>query len=117
MPFLPARTEIPTLARRPAAFARRYWVPLLLLVVGATADAVTTYRNVARLGAGIEVHPVQRFVFEVLGPAAGVPVAKVLQVGFVLLVAAWWRPWCGWVLALCGALYGLAAANNHFLWL
>ncbi len=117
MHLLPARTEVPTLTRRPAAFARRYRFPLLILVAGATVDAVTTFRNVAVLGAGIEVHPVQRLVFEVLGPAAGVPVAKVLQVCFVLLVAAWWEPWCGWVLALWGVLYTLAAANNHFLWL
>ena len=117
MHVLPARTQLPTLARRPAAFARRYWLPLLVLATGATADAVTTFRNVATFGADIEVHPVQRLVFEALGPVAGVPVAKVLQVGFVLLVAAWWQPWCGWVLRLCGVLYGLAAANNHFLWL
>ena len=35
------------------------------------------------------------------------------KVAFVILVAAWWRPWCAWILRLCGVLYCLAAASNH----
>lgn len=115
--ILPARTELPLLVRTPASFARRYWLPVLLLVICATADAVTTYRNTALYGPDVEVHPVQRILFAVLGAEVGVPLAKVLQVGFVLLVAAWWKPWCGWLMSLCGVLYGLAALSNHNLWL
>jgi hypothetical protein len=44
-----------------------------------------------------------------------VPVAKAIQLAFVLLVAAWWRPWCPWLLGACGLLYGAAAVSNHFL--
>lgn len=115
--MIPARSELPTLVRSPAVFLRRYWIPLGLLLVAATADAITTYRNSVAYGTGIEVHPVQRWVFEWFGAAVGVPLAKVLQVGFVIFVAAWWRPWCWAIIALCAALYGLAAMSNHHLWL
>jgi hypothetical protein len=90
--ILPEKTELPLLLRHPATFARRYWAALLLLAAGATADAVTTLVNLRRFGPSVEVHPVQRLVSEIFGVTAGVPVAKVIQLGFVLLVAAWWRP-------------------------
>ncbi len=92
-------------------------MPLTFLCVCATFDAITTYRNSVLYGASIEVHPVQRWVFETFGNEVGVPLAKVLQVGFVIFVAAWWTPWCVWILCLCGTLYALAAASNHFLWI
>jgi uncharacterized membrane protein len=91
-------------------------MPLAVLMVGAVLDGVTTYSNVRDYSADVEVHPVQRVVFQVLGPAVGVPVAKALQVACVLFVAALWRRWCPWVLVLSGLLYALAAASNHFLW-
>ena len=115
--MLPARTELPLLARTPLSFASRYWLPLAVLFVGALADTITTYQNSVAYGAHIEVHPVQRWVFETFGNGLGVPLAKVLQVGFVIFVAAWWKPWCPWILIACGGLYGLAAASNHFLWI
>jgi hypothetical protein len=31
------------------------------------------------------------------------------------LVAAWWRPWCRWILLTCAGLYTLAAVSNYFL--
>lgn len=51
---------------------------------------------------------------EWFGAAVGVPLAKGIQLGFVLSVAAWWRPWCAGLLAGCGTLYGLAAVSNYF---
>lgn len=104
---LPSRSELPLLARSPGSFLRRYRWPLIALAAGATVDAITTYRNVRAYSAAVEVHPVKRLLFEVLGPEAGVPAAKLIQLAFVLLVAAWWKPWCRWVLALCGSLYAL----------
>ena len=115
--ILPARSELPTLVQRPSFFVRRYWIPLSLLVVGGIADAITTYHNVVLYGHSVEVHPIQQLLFALLGPQVGVPLAKALQMSFALLVAAWWSLWCGWLLALCGLLYGLAALSNHFLWL
>jgi hypothetical protein len=115
VPIVPRNTNLPLLAKEPGAFARTYRIPLLILAAGATADLITTLINLRRYGPSVEAHPVQRLVSEVIGVSAGVPVAKVIQLGFVLLVAAWWRPWCAWILAICGVLYSLAAISNHFL--
>jgi len=115
--MLPQRTELPLLISNPVAFARRYWRPLAILLVGAATDAFTTYHNVCLYGASIETHPVQRLMFQVLGVQAGVPLAKLAQIVFVILVAAWWKPWTAWLIAVCGFLYLAAAASNQFMWL
>ncbi len=112
---LPTKTELPTLAKQPGTFAKRYWIALAILLIGATADAITTYNNTVLYGADIEVHPVQRWFFSYLGSEVGVPLAKMGQVAFVIFVGAWWRPWCGWIIAGCGTLYSLAAISNHFV--
>jgi len=114
--LLPRRTALPTLARRPREFVRTFRWPLLLLAVGATADVVTTYRNLRLYGTGVEAHIVQRWVSDVVGIHVGVPLAKLIQLAFVLLVAAWWRPWTVVILVVCALLYGTAAMSNHFLW-
>lgn len=113
----PRRTNVRILLRRPMVFVRSYRAPLALLVTGGVLDAMTTYEAVYHLGPEVEVHPVQRIMFAMLGPGLGVSAAKLAQVGFAVLVASWWRPWCGWILAACGILYGLAAVSNHFGWL
>src|SRR4051794_7081430 len=117
MDVIPRHNDLSLLVKRPAAFAHRYRWALLLLLAGAVADAITTFVNVRRYGAGVEVHPAQRVVDELVGTTVGVPLAKVIQLAFVLFVAAWWRPWCKWVLTTCGVFYLLAAASNHFGWL
>jgi hypothetical protein len=115
MPIIPRDTNLPLLAKEPRVFAWKYRVSLLILLVGATADLITTYVNLKRYGTSVEAHPVQRLVSEIIGVTAGVPLAKLIQLAFVLFVAAWWRPWCAWVLGVCGVLYSLAAVSNHFL--
>ncbi|MEZ0263735.1 MAG: hypothetical protein ACAI43_03330 [Phycisphaerae bacterium] len=115
--LLPRRTALPMLARRPGEFLRTFRWPLLVLAIGATADVVTTYRNLRLYGTGVEAHIVQRWVSDVVGIHVGVPLAKVIQLGFVLFVAAWWRPWTAVMLVLCAVLYGAAATSNHFLWI
>jgi hypothetical protein len=117
MPILPRRTNLRILCRRPRRFARAYRAALVLLSMAVAADAVTTLRNMRQFGADIELHIVQRLVSELLGVNLGVPVAKLIQLGFVLLVASWWRPWCAWMLWGCAVLYALAALSNHFMWL
>lgn len=111
----PSRAEWPLLFGQPTAFLRRYWWALAVLLVGAIADAVTTLINLHRYGPEVEVHLVQRWVSHIVGITAGVPLAKVIQLAFVVLVAAWWRPWCAILLTLCGLLYMAAAVSNHFL--
>ncbi len=115
MPTVPHDTNLPLLARQPRAFVARYRVPLSVLLVGAAADLVTTYVNLQRYGPSVEAHPAQRLVSELVGVTLGVPLAKLIQLAFVLFVAAGWRPWCAWVLATCGVLYSLAAVSNHLL--
>ena len=96
-------------------FIRRYRWPLVVLLIGATADAITTLINLRLYGPEIEVHLVQRWVSHLVGVTAGVPLAKLSQLAFVIVVSAWWRPWCAILLTLCGVLYAAAAVSNYFL--
>lgn len=115
MPIIPSKTELPRLFRNPAGFVRDYWLPLLILLIGATADVITTLINLRRYGPEVETHIVQRWVSQIVGVEAGVPLAKLGQLAFVLFVAAWWKPWTPWLLILCGLLYSAAAVVNHYL--
>ncbi|HEY1686792.1 MAG TPA: hypothetical protein VGG19_18670 [Tepidisphaeraceae bacterium] len=115
--LLPQNSAYPLLLQNPREFVERYRWPLVILILGASADLFTTLWNLRTYGPGIEVHVVQRWVSQIVGVELGVPLAKFAQVGFVILVAAWWRPWCKWILILAGTLYALAAMSNYFLWL
>jgi hypothetical protein len=115
--LLPRDTELHTLVQHPREFVVRYRPFLLILLLGASADLFTTLWNLRQYGTSIEVHLPQRLLGEWFGVEIGVPLAKIIQLAFVLLVAAWWKPWCRWILLACGILYALAAMNNHFLWL
>lgn len=115
MPIIPQRTELPRLIHHPARFVGAYWFPLLILAGGATADVITTLVNLRRYGPDVEAHIVQRWVSQIFGVEAGVPLAKIGQLAFVLFVAAWWKPWTPWLLSLCGLLYAGAAVSNHYL--
>jgi len=115
-PLMPRDGELPLLLRQPARFVVKYRWPLLVLWAGASADLWTTLRNIEELGPGIEVHIFQRLLSQWFGIAVGVPLAKLVQLAFVLPLAAWWRPWCRWLLILCGTLYTAAAICNHFRW-
>jgi hypothetical protein len=115
--ILPRKTNLRLLWRRPGIFLRCYFNVLLALLLASALDAVTTYRNASEYGVEIELHPVQRLVQAMLGPELGVPAAKAIQLGFVVLMAAWWRPWTRLILAVCAGLYLLAGLSNHFHWL
>jgi hypothetical protein len=115
--FLPRKTNLILLMRRPGLLMRAYRFPMLFLAIGALADVITTYNNLALYGTEVEVHLPQRIISEIFGMKAGVPLAKIIQLAFVILVACWWRPWCGFILCACGLLYTFAALSNHFLWL
>ena len=112
---LPNDSALPMLLMTPRRFVRVYRVQLVVLVLGASADVFTTLWNLRLYGPVVEAHLVQRWVSEMFGVEAGVPTAKAMQLAFVLLVAAWWRPWCRAMLLVCGALYGAAALSNYFL--
>jgi len=103
------------LLTQPLEFRNRYRWPLVVLLIGASCDLFTTLWNLREYGPGIELHVPQRMLSEWFGVEIGVPLAKAGQLIFVLLVAAWWRPWCKWVLMLSGSLYLLASVSNYFL--
>lgn len=113
--IIPRDSELPLLLRRPAQFVVKYRWTLLVLWAGASADLWTTLRNLEAYGPGIEVHIPQRLLSEWLGVGIGVPLAKLVQLAFVLALAAWWRPWCRWILIVCGVFYAAAAISNQFL--
>jgi hypothetical protein len=115
--LLPRDSALPMLFRHPRQFIKTNRWALFVLVLGAGADVFTTLWNLRAYGAGVEVHLVQRWVSQIVGIEAGVPLAKVGQLAFVVLVAAWWRPWCRWILLACGCLYATAAMSNYFLWI
>lgn len=113
--ILPRKSLLPMILRHPHEFIEEFRWPLVILVLGASADLFTTLWNLRAYGTAVEVHFVQRWISQIIGVEAGVPLAKIVQVAFVILVAAWWRPWCKWILLGCGCLYGLAAISNYFL--
>jgi hypothetical protein len=116
-PLLPGDSALPQLINDPQQFKSTYRWALIWLLVGASADVFTTLWNLRAYGPGVEAHVVQRWISLLIGVEAGVPLAKVAQLIFVVLVAAWWRPWCRPLLVCCGSLYALAAMSNYFLWL
>jgi len=103
------------LVQMPREFVRMHRWALVVLVLGASADLFTTLWNLRSYGPGAEAHVVQRWVSQIVGVEAGVPMAKAMQLWFVIFVAAWWRPWCRAMLIGCGCLYALAAISNYFL--
>ena len=115
--IVPRRTEFWLLLSHPLQFRNRYRWPLFFLALAAFLDGVTTYRFLHTVGPQAEVHPVQRILFTWLCPMAGILLAKAGQVICAVLVAAWWQPWCRWLMLLTATLYGLAAMSNQFGWL
>jgi len=115
MNLLPRKINLRILFRHPLIVIQIYRLPLLILFVGALFDVLTTYRLVHRYGSEVEVHLVQRFVFDIFGSTLGVPLAKIAQLVCVILVVNWWRTWCCWILAICGLLYTLASNSNYFM--
>jgi hypothetical protein len=92
---------------------RRYWPALLVLLTGASLDAMTTIPNVQQFGPLVEANPIHRLVMAALGATVGTIIGKIVQVAFVVLVAGVWPPWCPWVMVVCGLLYTAAAVSNH----
>lgn len=108
-------SALPLLARKPREFVNAFRWPLAVMVLGASADLFTTLWNMRTYGAGIEVHVVQQWFSLLFGVEVGVPLAKMGQCAFVIVVAAWWRRWCKWLMLGCGCLYAMAAVSNYFL--
>jgi len=108
------KTNWHLLTRHPLVFARAYRWALLVLLIGAVLDGVTTYRNVCLYGPESEMHPGGWMVLSILGPGWGTLVTKLGQVAAAIVVASLWRPWCRWLMVLAGVLYAAAAVSNHY---
>lgn len=108
------KTNLHLLLHHPLLFAKAYWWALLILLIGTILDGVTTYPLVEEFGPHAEVHPGGRLVMWLLGAGWGTLVTKFGQVVAAVFVASLWRPWCRWLLALCGVVYAAAAVANHF---
>lgn len=108
------RSNLRLLLRRPWALARRYRAALLLALIGAALDGLTTYRMLSVFGHASEIHLVVRLVVWIVGVPLGVPVAMIAKTACAVLVACIWRRWCQCILILYG-LTGIAGAIcNHF---
>jgi hypothetical protein len=114
MRFMGKKSNLKLLVRRPIKLARFYWVSLVVLTVGCALDAITTMGFLRVYGGAAEVHPVAQYLFFMLPPEVGAPLAKLAQFVAAILVANVWRFWTRWLLLLAGVLYTLAAISNHF---
>ncbi len=117
MKLISWETHLGLLKNQPREFIRRFRWPLVILLVGAFFDALTTYQSLKYVGPMPELHIPQRWVSQLIGVSAGVPIAKIIQIAFAIFVAALWRKWTAGLMVLCGLLYSLAALSNHYAWI
>jgi len=111
------KSNLPLLRRHPWRFVRTYWLPLTILLIGGTLDAITTCEALGRHGPEVELHPGFRLMVRVFGTSPPVvSTLKAIQMLAALFVAALWDKWTGPLMTLCGVLYTLAAISNHYHW-
>ena len=111
------RSNLPLLRHHPWRFVRTYWVPLTILLIGGTLDAITTWESLGRHGPEVELHPGFRMMLRIFGTSpAVVSILKTVQVLAAVFVAALWDKWTSALMVLCGVLYTLAAVSNHYQW-
>jgi len=108
------KSNLRLLVRRPGALARKYHPALLLALIGATLDGLTTYRMLTAFGHATELHLVVRLVVWIVGVPAGVPLAMIAKTACAILVACIWRRWCECILNLYGLTGIVGAICNHF---
>ncbi len=109
------KSNIRLILHHPGVFARVYWLGLAVLTVGAVLDGWTTFQNIAQYGPDIETHAALWLFVKILGPYS-VWLSIPARIGFVLLVAVLWRPWCHILMFLCGLIYLFGAAANYWMW-
>ncbi len=109
------KSNLRLLLRRPMVVVKVYACPLTILLVGAMLDVITTIRNINLYGSETEVHLAVRTVIEMFGPVSGMCIGKIVQLTAAIVVACFWRRWCGWLMVIAGVFYALAAVSNYFL--
>ncbi len=95
-------------------YVQRHRVLLIILLITAAADTWTTIHFMTREGVEQELHPGFRLLCLYLGPYAGAPIAKALQIAAILLVSLYWRRGAYLCLIAPAIMYGWAAWYNVF---
>ena len=89
-----------------------YSVFLLLVVLAATADALSTVYFMLVRGPQEEVHPVIRWISMELGPVAGPLVGKLIQIVALIAVTVYLRRWAVYLFVSAIIMYTWAAWYN-----
>lgn len=93
-------------------YVAQYRVLLLLTLLAALADMVSTFHFMRHEGPEAEAHPVIRLVSMVLGPLWGPLVGKACQLAAVVAVTVCYRRHAVYVFVPVIMLYGWAAWYN-----
>lgn len=93
-------------------FMSTYGVFLVLVVLAAAADALSTVFFMLIRGPQEEAHPVIRSIAMVLGPVVGPLVGKLVQIVALLAVTVYLRRWAVYLFITTIILYAWAAWYN-----
>jgi tetrahydromethanopterin S-methyltransferase subunit D len=93
-------------------YVREYRVFLILAVLAALADAVSTAYFMVEAGPQTEGHPAVRLVSAVFGPIAGPILGKLCQFTVVVALTVYLRRWAAYIFVAVFVLYAWAAWYN-----
>ena len=89
-----------------------YSIFLILVVLAATADALSTVFFMLIRGPEEEAHPVIRWIAMELGPVLGPLVGKLIQIVALIAVTVYLRRWAVYLFVMAIILYAWAAWYN-----
>lgn len=95
-----------------SGYAREYRVLLILTVLAALADGVSTVYFMLRAGPDAEGHPAVRLVSMLLGPVFGPILGKLCQLIVVVALTVYLRRWATCIFVAVIVLYAWAAWYN-----
>ena len=93
-------------------YVSAYGVFLVLVVLAATADALSTVFFMLVRGPQEEAHPVIRAIALVLGPVLGPLVGKLMQIVALIAVTVFLRRWAVYLFVCAIVIYAWAAWYN-----
>lgn len=93
-------------------YVSAYGIFLILVVLAAAADALSTVFFMLIRGPQEEAHPVIRWIALVLGPVLGPLVGKLVQIVALIAVTVYLRRWAVYLFILAIILYVWAAWYN-----
>ena len=93
-------------------FLAEYWVFLLLALLVSLADTASTVYFMINTGPQAELHPLVRWISDLLGPVLGPLLGKGLQFGTLIVLTVFLRRWAIFIFIPIIILYGWAAWYN-----